>query len=73
MPDSASLEEIRDLVKSQGEVLARLDERTLQHEKRMDRAEARAARQGGIWGSVGGFFGAFAAALVYLFTGQWKG
>jgi hypothetical protein len=48
------LREIRDDVRSHGETLARIDERTQQHEKRMDRTERKSAGISGAGGLLGG-------------------
>lgn len=45
---------IYDKLEEQGMCLARMDERTAQHEKRMDRAEKRAAASGSIAGTLSG-------------------
>lgn len=60
------LEEIRAEQVVQGKTLAAIDERTLQHEGRMDRADRRAAKISGITG----FISAIAALFVKsLFPG----
>jgi len=57
------LEEVRADVKSHGEMIARLDERTSGHTARITSLDRRAARWGG---SVGAVSGAIAAALAAL-------
>ena len=62
-------EKIDQILEGQAEdrqVLARLDERTQQHEKRMDRSDNRAAGLGAVAGAIGGFF----AGLLKGFTGS---
>lgn len=54
-------EKLEDGQKAQGETLAKLDERSQQHEKRMDRADKRAASIGGVTGTVG-------SAIVFFFN-----
>lgn len=48
------LDDIRGHLQKHGETLARIDERTKLHEKRMDRMDKRAAGLGAVTGAVGG-------------------
>lgn len=61
---------MRDRLDKQGETLARIDERTHEHEKRLDRAEARARTSGAVTGgALGALVAAVAAAAKYVFGG----
>ncbi len=53
MPDK--LDQVLEELKDQGETLVRIDERTIQHEKRMDRTDRKSTGLGAIAGLVGGF------------------
>lgn len=59
------LQEIRSEQVKQGKTLARIDERTQQHEKRMDRSDRRAAGVGGLTGLAAGFAAAFMKAFFH--------
>lgn len=61
------LEEIHADVKAHGETLARIDERTMQHEKRMDRTDRRSAAISSGGGLLGG---ALAILVKSLFPGS---
>jgi len=54
--ENGDLGEIKNCQNEHGELLARIDERTKQHEKRMDRAEKKAAGLGAVTGALGGIF-----------------
>lgn len=58
------LNRVLDELNDHGECLARIDERTKQHEKRMDRADRRATGLGAFAGLLAGFFAAVAKAFV---------
>lgn len=58
-----NLREITQSLRKHGECLVRIDERTLQHEKRMDRQDRKSAALGALTGLLGGFLAAFSKSL----------
>lgn len=60
------LERVDDKLDRVGEQVAAIDERTRQHEARMDRADRRAAG----WGAIGGLLAGAGAWLAQLLRGN---
>lgn len=58
------LRDVKQALKEHGEILARLDERSVQQEKRMDRTDRRSTGFGAIAGLVGGVIGGFLKTFV---------
>lgn len=59
----ALLKEIAGDVKAQGQTLAAINERTIQHEKRMNRADRHASGLGALAGAIAAGFTMFAKSF----------
>lgn len=66
-------EEMDDKLDTHGERLAALDERTKQHEKRMDRMSQDARNKGGVAGTVAGSVASGVVAVILNFLGFGRG
>lgn len=62
--DIDRLDKIHEVMNKHGKLLARIDERTLQHEKRMDRSDRRSAGIGTVTGVIGGALAMFVKSLT---------
>lgn len=60
---NGGLDDIKTCQREHGETLARIDERTKQHEKRMDRLDKKAAGLGAVTGMLGGALAVVGKAL----------
>lgn len=61
----ALLKEIARDLKKVDSTVTRLDERTIQHEKRMNRSDRHSAGLGGLTGLFAGILGAFLKSFVH--------